>query len=119
LLSYRLVAFLLNTHFQGSSTSPIPPTYLEQKRKEAQIQYKEEIAYIQEHKADFERLMEEERQAAEKEMSGTLLGALDALTNGSKKEKKGSAEQGSVATDSSRGDSSIDHSSPPSTLGKT
>jgi mitochondrial import inner membrane translocase subunit TIM50 len=94
-------------------------TYLEQKRKEAQFHYKEDMAFIEEHKADFERLLEEDRQAMEKEMSGTLWGALDALTNGpsAKKDKKASAEQG-VVSSASGSDSSLDSSGPPSPLGK-
>jgi import inner membrane translocase subunit TIM50 len=63
-------------------------TYLEQKRKEAQRQYKEEQAYIELHKGDFERLMEEDRQAMAKEMSGTLWGALDSLAGGGPKKEK-------------------------------
>jgi import inner membrane translocase subunit TIM50 len=68
--------------FQEASSSPVPLTYLEQKRKEAQLLYKEEQAYIQSHKADFERLLAEERKTMAKEMSGSLWGALDALYGG-------------------------------------
>ncbi|KAG8220556.1 HAD-like domain-containing protein [Butyriboletus roseoflavus] len=60
-----------------SSHSPIPPTYLEQKRAEAQRQYKEEQAYIAAHKGEFDKVLDEERQAMAKEMSGSLLGLLD------------------------------------------
>ncbi|KAI9569145.1 HAD-like domain-containing protein [Boletus coccyginus] len=62
-----------------SPHSPIPPTYLEQKRAEAQRQYKEEHAYIANHKAEFDKALEDERQAMAKEMPGSLLGLLDNL----------------------------------------
>ncbi|KII95425.1 hypothetical protein PLICRDRAFT_25908 [Plicaturopsis crispa FD-325 SS-3] len=79
--------FTLSSLLGGSSTqsaSPVPLTYLEQKRKEAQLQYKEEQAYIQANKANFERLLEEERQAMAREMSGNLFGVLDVFTGGKK-----------------------------------
>jgi len=60
---------------------------LEQKRKEAQKQYLTEQAYIKAHKADFERMLEEDRQAMAKEMAGTLWGALDTLTGGGPQKK--------------------------------
>jgi import inner membrane translocase subunit TIM50 len=88
--------FTLSKLFGSSSadSSPVPLTYLEQKRKEAQFQYKEEQAYLQSHKADFERLLEEDRQAMAKEMSGSLWGALDALSGGrpKKDERSGGGE---------------------------
>lgn len=65
------------SRFLQSSHSPIPPTYLEQKRIEAQRQYKEEQAYIAAHKAEFDKALDEERQAMAKEMSGSLLGLID------------------------------------------
>ncbi|KAI6159222.1 HAD-like domain-containing protein [Pisolithus thermaeus] len=52
--------------------SPIPPTYLEQKRAEAQSIYKQEQAYIQANKATLEKMLEEQKQQEAKEMSGTL-----------------------------------------------
>ncbi|KAG1865503.1 HAD-like domain-containing protein [Suillus subalutaceus] len=74
--------FTLSGMFGGpseSSRSPVPLTYLEQKRLEAQRQYKEEQLYIATHKDEFERLLEEDRQAMAREMSGSLWGALDAM----------------------------------------
>ncbi|KAG2370260.1 HAD-like domain-containing protein [Suillus spraguei] len=74
--------FTLSGMFGGpseSSRSPIPLTYLEQKRLEAQRQYKEEQLYIVTHKAEFERLLEEDRQAMAREMGGSLWGMLDAM----------------------------------------
>lgn len=73
----RLPAPVDCSWFLQSSHSPIPPTYLEQKRAEAQRQYKEEQAYIATHKGEFDKVLEEERQAMAKEMSGSLLGLLD------------------------------------------
>jgi len=73
-------------HILQQSRSPVPLTYLEQKRLEAQRQYKEEQAYIAAHKDEFERLLEEDRQAMAREMSGNLWGALDAMTGNKKAE---------------------------------
>lgn len=67
-------------HVLQQSHSPVPLTYLEQKRLEAQRQYKEEQAYIASHKDEFERLLEEDRQAMAQEMSGSLWSALDSMT---------------------------------------
>lgn len=74
--------FTLSGMFGGpseSSRSSVPLTYLEQKRLEAQRQYKEEQLYIATHKDEFERLLEEDRQAMAREMSGSLMGVLDAM----------------------------------------
>jgi import inner membrane translocase subunit TIM50 len=73
-------------HVPQQSRSPIPLTYLEQKRLEAQRQYKEEHAYIAAHKDEFERLLEEDRQAMAREMSGNLWSALDGMTGKKKLE---------------------------------
>jgi len=61
------------------SKSPIPPTYLEQKRAEAQALYREEQEYIAANKGNFERLLEEDRQAMAKEMSGNALGVVQSM----------------------------------------
>ena len=71
--------------------SAIPPTYLEQKRAEAQRQYKEEQTYIATHKAEFDKALEEERQAMAKEMSGSLLGLLDNMAG--KKPQEGESNK--------------------------
>jgi len=60
-------------------SSPIPPTYLEQKRKEAQHQYREEQAYIQAHKEEFERLLEQDQQAMAKDAPNNLWDAFRAM----------------------------------------
>ncbi|KAI0046454.1 HAD-like protein [Auriscalpium vulgare] len=49
--------------------APLPLTYLEAKRKEAQSVYLEEKKYIEEHKAEFEKLIEADRQA---QMTGPI-----------------------------------------------
>ncbi|KIJ63478.1 hypothetical protein HYDPIDRAFT_175883 [Hydnomerulius pinastri MD-312] len=86
--------FTLSSLFGVSSEpshSPIPPTYLEQKRLEAQRQYKEEQAYIAANKADFDKLLEEDKQAMAKEMSGSLWSVLDGMA-GKKPEDAKKAE---------------------------
>ena len=75
-----------HTKFSSQSTSPIPPTYLEQKRAEAQALYREEQAYIAANKENFERLLEEDRQAMAKEMSGNALGVVQSMFSGKKPE---------------------------------
>lgn len=71
----------------SASASPIPPTYLEQKRAEAQALYREEQAYIAANKENFERLLEEDRQAMAKEMSGNPLGVVQSMFTGKKPEQ--------------------------------
>ncbi|KZT03903.1 HAD-like protein, partial [Laetiporus sulphureus 93-53] len=68
--------FTLSGLFGGSSranASPIPPTYLELKRREAQLQYKEEQAYIEANKETFERLIKEDQEAQMRQMSGSTI----------------------------------------------
>lgn len=60
--------------------SPVPPTYLEQKRREAQANYREEQAYIAANKAHFDKLLKEEQEAYEKQMPSTFWGAISAFT---------------------------------------
>ncbi|KAF8554968.1 HAD-like protein [Imleria badia] len=74
------------------SHSPIPLTYLEQKRAEAQRQYKADQAFIASHKAEFDKALEEEKQAMAKEMSGSLLGLLDNL-GGKKPQDEGESNK--------------------------
>lgn len=69
--------------FAGSSSqdkSPVPLTYLEQKRKDAQAHYLEELEYIKANKEQFDKLLEEDRKAAEAQMSGNLFSILGNLT---------------------------------------
>jgi import inner membrane translocase subunit TIM50 len=57
-------------------------TYLEAKRREAQAFYKEEQKYIREHKAEFDALIEADRQAQANAMSGPLWTSLTATLGG-------------------------------------
>jgi mitochondrial import inner membrane translocase subunit TIM50 len=70
----------------GSSGAPkggaVPPTYLEMKRAEAQALYRQEQAYIAEHKAEFDRLLEEDRQAAMREGAGSMLSFMQSVAGG-------------------------------------
>lgn len=81
--------------FLFKSKSPIPPTYLEQKRAEAQALYREEQAYIAANKDNFERLLEEDRQAMAREMSGNAFGVVQSMFLGKKPE---AVEPGTAAT---------------------
>lgn len=60
--------------------SPIPLSYLEQKRREAQHNYKEEQAYIATNKAHFDKLLKDEQEAFEKQMPSTFWGTISAFT---------------------------------------
>jgi hypothetical protein len=85
---------------------------LNKSAKKLNFNYKEEQAYIQAHKADFERLLEEDRQAMAKEMSGTLWGALDSLTRGDKKWDEGKDNRNVASTMLRRCLSIIDSNEP-------
>lgn len=58
------------------SASGPPPTYLEQKRWEAQQNYRAELEYFRAQEPTFKRLIEEDRERQQKEMSGSLFGML-------------------------------------------
>ncbi|EAU92017.1 import inner membrane translocase subunit tim-50 [Coprinopsis cinerea okayama7 len=58
-----------------ASTSGPPPTYLEQKRKEAQIQYREEQKYLAENKEMLDKLIEQEQQAMAQQVPSNLFEA--------------------------------------------
>jgi import inner membrane translocase subunit TIM50 len=65
----------------GSSSGPyVPPMYLEVKRAEAQELYKREREYIEEHKAEFDRLLEEDRKAAMGETPANMMGYIQAIS---------------------------------------
>lgn len=64
-----------------------PPTYLEQKRAEAQKSYLEDQAHIAKNKDEWERLMEEDRQAQLKAMPSNLMGMMEAMTGGGPAQK--------------------------------
>jgi len=75
----------------STPTSAHPPTYLEQKRKEAQSQYLEEINFIENNKPDFDRMIEEDKRAMANQMPDNLFGMLGALA-GRKQEPGGQGE---------------------------
>ncbi|KAJ7281664.1 HAD-like domain-containing protein [Mycena rebaudengoi] len=86
-----LFSSLLGT--PSTSRSKIPPTYLEQKRHEAQMQYAEEQKYIREHKDYLEELMKKDQEMMAAEVPGTLWEAIDQIAGGPGK-KKGAPEPG-------------------------
>lgn len=59
--------------------------------------YREEQAYINANKAEFERLMEEDRQAMAREMSGNMLSTFEMMFGGG---KKAESDASTAATDS-------------------
>ncbi|KAI0262170.1 HAD-like domain-containing protein [Gloeopeniophorella convolvens] len=66
--------FTFSSLFSGSTEkqAPLPLTYLEAKRREAQAIYREEQKYIREHKDEFDALLEADRQAQASALSGPL-----------------------------------------------
>ena len=89
------------------TTSPIPPTYLEQKRKEAQALYREEMAFIETNKSEFDRMLEKEKEAMAEQMPDNLFGMLGALVGAGKKpggqEKEGEAAVAATAVGKEKG----------------
>ncbi|KAA1470459.1 HAD-like protein [Dentipellis sp. KUC8613] len=81
----------------GRKATQAPETYLEAKRREAQALYLEEQKYIRENKAEFERLLEQDRQAAEREMSANLFGSMGALVGGPPQRKPDEAAAAAAA----------------------
>ncbi|KAJ7050490.1 HAD-like domain-containing protein [Mycena amicta] len=69
----------------GKSKPQIPLTYLEQKRREAQEQYAEELKYIREHKDYLEGLLQKEQEIMAKEVPATLWDAVGQITGEPKK----------------------------------
>lgn len=61
---------------------PLPLTYLEAKRREAQNFYREEQKYIREHKPEFDALIEADRQAQANALSGPLWNSFAASLGG-------------------------------------
>ncbi|TFK37060.1 HAD-like domain-containing protein [Crucibulum laeve] len=61
-----------------------PATYLEQKRREAQAQYKEEQKYIQEHKEELEKLLQQDQEAMAAQVPGNLWEAIGGVSAGAK-----------------------------------
>lgn len=56
-----------------------PPTFLEAKRKEAQLLYAEIQEYYKRTGPELKKMMDEERERQMKEMGGSLLGALSGM----------------------------------------
>ncbi|KDQ12025.1 hypothetical protein BOTBODRAFT_113621 [Botryobasidium botryosum FD-172 SS1] len=76
-----VTGFTLSGLFGGparptSHTGP-PPTYLEQKREEAQQLYRQEQEYLKANEAEFKRLRDEDIERQMKEMKGSLWGFLN------------------------------------------
>lgn len=105
---------ILSSHsiFTQSNASPVPPTYLEQKRHEAQLQYREEQAYITSNKENFERLIKEEQDAMAKQMPGTFWGAASAVMGGVPPPPPGQAEESSLAASPASAEGSQQETSP-------
>ncbi|KAJ6621310.1 HAD-like domain-containing protein [Mycena sp. CBHHK59/15] len=82
---------LLGLPTGNTSRQKIPPTYLEQKRREAQEQYAEEQKYIREHKDYLEGLLKKEQEMMAGEVPGTLWEAIDQMTGGPGKKKAAEA----------------------------
>ena len=86
----------------------IPPTYLEQKRKEAQLQYMKEQRYIQTNKAYFEKLLELDQEAMAKEVPNNLWEAFRTMAAG---ETTSTGSEASSVQNSSSGSTSSSSSS--------
>ena len=84
------------------ANSPVPPTYLEQKRHEAQMQYREEQAYIAANKANFDKLIKDEQDALAQQMPGTFWGAAAAIMGGA---PPGAPQPGQPGQDAAAGQS--------------
>jgi len=76
-----VTGFTLSGLFGGPArpTSHVgpPPTYLEQKREEAQQLYRQEQEYLKANEAEFKRLRDEDIERQMKEMKGSLWGFLN------------------------------------------
>ncbi|PPR01383.1 hypothetical protein CVT24_006221 [Panaeolus cyanescens] len=69
-----------STHTQSKNEAP--PTYLEQRRREAQAQYLHEQNYIKENKEEIEKAMQQEQAAMAAQAPGSLWAAMDQLRAG-------------------------------------
>lgn len=82
-VSWQLASFLISlishSFFRKNDSGPIPLTYLEQKRKEAQQHYRDEMEYIRQNKPEFDRLIEEDKKRAEAQMTGNLWSMMQAM----------------------------------------
>ncbi len=78
----------------GSQTEPVPLTYLEQKRKEAQRNYLEEQAYIEKNREQLDKLLEQDRQMMAAQVPSNLWDAIDQMKGGPPKPEEGKEEKG-------------------------
>ncbi|KAI0302315.1 HAD-like domain-containing protein [Multifurca ochricompacta] len=77
--------FTFSSLFSGGAEKhqpPLPLTYLDAKRREAQNFYREEQKYIREHKGEFDALIEADRQAQANALSGPLWASVAATLGG-------------------------------------
>ncbi|OBZ69462.1 Mitochondrial import inner membrane translocase subunit TIM50 [Grifola frondosa] len=100
--------FTLSGLFGGSAqqtASPVPLTYIEQKRLEAQQQYLEEQAYLNANKENFDKMIKAEQDAMAREMPSTFWGAAQAMLTGVPPPPKEGAEAPPAAETSTSGSS--------------
>lgn len=74
-------ALTLSSLFSGSKqeATPIPLTYLEQKRKEAQERHRADMEYLEQNKPQFDKMREEQLKLASENMSGNLFSILSSV----------------------------------------
>ncbi|KLO05854.1 HAD-like protein [Schizopora paradoxa] len=66
--------------FMGSKQeSPVPLTYLEQKRKEAQERHRGDMEYLEQNKAQFDKMKEEQLKLQNESMGGNLFSILSSV----------------------------------------
>ncbi|KAF8623313.1 hypothetical protein AX17_001618 [Amanita inopinata Kibby_2008] len=90
---------------QSSSSASMggpPPSYLELKRKEAQMQYLEEQKYLEQHKDDLERFMKQQEEALAGQVPNNLWDAIDQFKG--KKEREEHADPNAVQPQPQPGD---------------
>ncbi|KAF8320242.1 import inner membrane translocase subunit tim-50 [Amanita rubescens] len=75
--STSALTHLLGSQTVSAQTDGPPPSYLEQKRKEAQMNYIQEQKYFEEHKADLEAFIKQQEEAAASQAPSNLWAAID------------------------------------------
>ncbi|KAK2464401.1 hypothetical protein APHAL10511_003549 [Amanita phalloides] len=81
-------ARLLGLRSSSELTDGTPPTYLEQKRKEAQMAYIQDRKYLEEHREELEQYIKQQEEALASQVPSNLWQAIDQF---SKKEDPGKA----------------------------
>jgi import inner membrane translocase subunit TIM50 len=95
----RCIMLLVLTIYQPAvPRGQPPPTYLEQKRREAQLQYQEEQKYIRENRTLLEEALEKEQQALAAQVPSNLWEAIDQISG---KPKDPSEPEASTSTPTS------------------